>query len=343
MTGNYVLKKPHWRALARVVDIVGYALSRPASQKELQLKSVMVVRRDQLGDIIQTLPFFDSLKTSFPGVKVDFLTTPAGAELFGIVRPEIRTVSDKDVNAGGYDAVFELRGDIRLITKLKKSGAKTLVGYGSTGGGFLLDVEAPWQKDLHAIDKNLKLLEAVGGKVTESVPRINAPALLKFSGRCTLAVHPDAGTSAKKWPLDRFAAVIEKTSAALDADIKLIGLDAAMGAALAAKMTRPVDNRMGKTTLLELINLLGSCDALLTNDSGPAHLMAALGKPVWVVWSGTADPRIWSPRGGKVTMFKYSVPCAPCSRPVCNVDGHPCLANISADDVSDSILLHFRS
>jgi ADP-heptose:LPS heptosyltransferase len=100
----------------------------------------------------------------------------------------------------------------------------------------------------------------------------------------------------------------------------------------------PIENLMGKTTIAQLIETLGECAGLLTNDSGPAHVMAALGKQVWIVWSGVADPGVWAPRGGNVSIFENRVPCAPCSLAACRVESHPCMDAISPGAVIQSIL-----
>lgn len=342
MIGHYALKKPLWRFIASVIDCVGYAFRQPAGSASINPRRILVVRLDQLGDIVQTLPFFDGLKASFPDAQIDFWTTPAGAELFKNARPGVHPVSESALPVGYYDCIFELRGDIRLIAKLKLLRPKALIGYGATGGGFMLDVEIPWERGLHAVDKSLRLLEAVGGKATGVTPRIPVKPSIQPARRISIAVHPDAGTLAKKWPVENFARVIERLAAELDAWVVLVGLNKQMGEDIVSRLSLPVDNRMGKTSLAELIALLAECDALLTNDSGPAHLMAALGKPVWIVWSGTADRKIWAPRGSLVTLIDHPVACAPCSRPVCNVEGHPCLAKIDAETVTGSLLSYFR-
>ena len=84
--------------------------------------------------------------------------------------------------------------------------------------------------------------------------------------------------------------------------------------------------------------LLASADGLLTNDSGPGHLSAALGKRTWVLWSGTAPSAVWKPRGGELRLFEAHVPCAPCAERVCPVAGHPCLTWLEPGEIARSIL-----
>jgi len=354
---TYVFKKKKWRFLARLADTVGFAFHRPPDRISIDPKRVLVVRLDQLGDITQTLPVFASLKASFPDVQVDFLTTSAGRELMEVCgfsgdvlawdcpwfdrkrKPALTSRQVKEwVRKRNYDVVLELRGDVRLLVFFKGIGIKTLVGYGATGGGFLLDVHVPWDASLPAVDRNLKLLKAIGGEDKYKIPEIPAPRFPSMQRKTyRLCVHPDAGAPAKKWDVKNFVQVINDLSSTGVVDISLIGLDQKLGEDIESQVSSKIKNEMGKTNLSRLISLLNHSDGLLTNDSGPGHLMAALGKAVWVVWSGTAEARVWAPRGPQVHLFEHSVACAPCSLSHCTVPGHPCLLNITPHAVSSAI------
>src|SRR5262245_43652861 len=78
---EYTYKKRHLRILAHVVDTVGYFIHTPHYRVDSNPRRVLVVRLDQLGDVVQTLPLLDGLRTSFPAAVVDVLTTPVGADL----------------------------------------------------------------------------------------------------------------------------------------------------------------------------------------------------------------------------------------------------------------------
>ena len=359
---NYTYKKKRWRSLARVVDQGGYFFRRPPPTKDLSPKKILVVRLDQLGDVVQTIPFFSSLKTSYPKAEIHALTTSAGKQIlklnnladhilewdcpwFDKQRKPSRSKKEvmEWIKKSQFDCVFELRGDVRLIAMLRLAGVKNLIGYGCTGGGFLLDVNVPWNPQVHAIDKNLALLESIGAKNIVLSSKIVPPKMGQTrelrSGKpvLRLAIHPDAGTPAKRWPKERFQEVISRLGHRQDMALELIGLNEKLGQELAEGNESFVNNRMGKTSLEELVQILAGCDGLLTNDSGPAHIMAMLGKPVWVLWSGTADPSVWAPRGNNIKLFVNPTPCAPCSLRQCNVQGHPCLTGIHPEGVCKTI------
>ncbi|MCB4755509.1 MAG: glycosyltransferase family 9 protein [Elusimicrobia bacterium] len=361
---TYAFKNKTLLTLAKLADTIGYQFRRPPPSKHLRPNKILVIRLDQLGDIVQTLPLFESLRSSYPGAKIHVLSTTAGVELFRLCRtaddyftwdcpwfdsrrhPTNTTIElGKQLKKEGYDCVLELRGDIRLIWFLKRLGLKNVVGYGATGGGFLLDVNVPWDPNLPAVEKNLRLAEAIGAKSVSATPHMtlieksisHLSTTSHSDRRFRLAIHPDAGTPAKRWPLERFRELIIKLHNEGNWDICLIGLNESMGSTLTQMVGPSVTNHMGKTTLPQLLDILQQCDGLLTNDSGPAHLMAALGKPVWTLWSGTADPKIWAPRGN-VHIIENPVSCSYCSQATCPVEGHPCLGGITTDKVYDTLL-----
>jgi ADP-heptose:LPS heptosyltransferase len=342
---------------ARAVDAVGFLWHKPFRTHASDARRLLIVRLDQLGDIVQTFPVIDGLTASFPGAQVDFLTTPIGAELLrwrgfpGKVHvwncrwldpkrtPNLTFMQLRNQLAREkYDVALDLRGDVRLISLLKAARVKIVAGYGSTGGGFLLDVDPGWIPAAHAVDRNLKLMESVGGRAVTRIPSFPSATFPSRTRRVRLVIHPDAGTSAKRWPVSAFVELINRLLQDQSFDVTLVGLDSAIGNAITGLATGVVENLMGRTSLAQLMDTLRASDIMLSNDSGPAHLMAALGKPVWVLWSGTAPSAEWQPRGGQVRLFEHPVPCAPCGLARCVVLGHPCMTNISVDDVFRALM-----
>ncbi|MCG3203802.1 MAG: ADP-heptose--LPS heptosyltransferase 2 [Elusimicrobia bacterium] len=350
--GNYAFKKKKWILLAWLIDVVGYLFKQPDSQRFLSPQRVLAVRCDQLGDMVQTLPFIDGLLGSFPGVRIDFLTSRLGAEFLKIARPEVhplvvdspsRSSLKSQLKNENYDIAFDLRGDIRLIFYLRSIVPRNLVGYGATGGGFLLDIEPSWDRNLPAIEKNIALLKAVGGQASDLTPKIEFKSKGEQTARkiLTVVIHPDAGTPAKKWPLSYFANVIDSLAEGFSCRFILVGLDRSIGEEIVRLTKTTVENEMGKTNLQGLLEFLSQSDIVISNDSGPAHLAAALGKPVWVIWSGTAESKIWAPRGDTVTVLQHRVECSPCSLRNCPLSGHPCLEDLSPKEVTESLLSYF--
>ena len=151
---------------------------------------------------------------------------------------------------------------------------------------------------------------------------------------------------AKCWPLDRFAAVVRTIPASLNCVWLHFGTssDWDQGEQLKAASKRNVINLAGKTSLRQLMALLKRCRALLTNDSGPMHLAAALGTPV-IVPFGSTSPELTGPgldRHGAHKILRGTVPCSPCFRRTCPIDFR-CMTSISVEHVVaavHSVLAH---
>jgi len=98
----------------------------------------------------------------------------------------------------------------------------------------------------------------------------------------------------------------------------------------------PVIRAAGATDLVQLSALLARARLLVTNDTGPMHLAAAVGTPLLALF-GSTDPVVCGPRGRAPTKVLYEkVECSPCYLEECPVPGHPCLDRFSVDRVFES-------
>lgn len=153
--------------------------------------------------------------------------------------------------------------------------------------------------------------------------------------RLWLGLNPGAEYGpAKRWPIERFAEAANRLRKKLGCGLLLFGgpNDAALSAQLAAACPGSID-LAGKTRLRELCALLRCCRALITNDTGPMHLAAALGVPVVVPFGSTA-PELTGPPSGVIT---GNVPCAPCFRRECPIDFR-CMRSIEVDQAVEETL-----
>jgi heptosyltransferase-2 len=90
----------------------------------------------------------------------------------------------------------------------------------------------------------------------------------------------------------------------------------------------------GATSLAELMGVLSELRLLLTNDSGPMHLAAALGVPLVAVF-GSTDWRETAPRSSRAALVRESVPCAPCKLRECPID-HRCMTTVTVAGVTEA-------
>jgi lipopolysaccharide heptosyltransferase II len=143
---------------------------------------------------------------------------------------------------------------------------------------------------------------------------------------------------AKRWLPERFAEVAATVSAQLGVRWILFGTknDAAIGEQIANTLGDHCMNRIGQTTLEQLIDGLRLCSLLLTNDTGTMHLAALLGVPVVAIF-GSTEPRLTGPLGACHTILRRHVECSPCFLRNCPIDFR-CMKAISVQEVVDAVL-----
>lgn len=144
---------------------------------------------------------------------------------------------------------------------------------------------------------------------------------------------------AKRWPADRFAAVADAIRREFDCGIAIFGglgdVGLAMELAEQLKTAAPTLRILaGKTSLRELLAALRCCRVLLTNDTGPMHVAAALSVPV-VVPFGSTSPILTGPGlpgDPRHRLIRSTAPCTPCFLRTCPIDLR-CLRDITVDQV----------
>lgn len=151
-----------------------------------------------------------------------------------------------------------------------------------------------------------------------------------------LCLMPGSTWASKSWPAAHFRQLALKARAGGFGAVVLGSPDEA---ALCAEVagTEALD-LAGKTSLKEAAAWLRGASGAIGNDSGLSHLAAACGTPILALY-GATDPGGSAPWGPKVrTLRREGVPCAPCFKPVCAVEGHPCLDGLAPDQVWSAFL-----
>ena len=210
----------------------------------------------------------------------------------------------------------------------------------------------------HHLYQYLHLVAALGANPEPLAPRLAvtpeeiAAIAKKFGldaastgGRPLLGLNPGAEYGpAKRWPVERFAAAARELQERAHCLWLIVGGKG--DSALAEQVASAFDasgftfhNLCGKTSLRELMALLKSCRALLTNDTGPMHVAAALGTPV-VVPFGSTSPGLTGPGlpgDPRHRLLESGVPCSPCFLRECPIDFR-CMNSISVERVVEAVL-----
>jgi lipopolysaccharide heptosyltransferase II len=225
-----------------------------------------------------------------------------------------------------------------------------------TGGGWrtaLLTDAIPRGPLLegHRVQEFLALVGA-GTEGDPPTPTLRAPNAGERSrgngDDSVVALFPGANAESRRWPAGRFSALAQRLASAGRRVLVLGGPgeeDLTAAVSSAGAVYGDCRDLGGRTDLSGLADVLAGCDALVTNDTGPMHLAAALGTPV-VALEGPADIRQTRPLGARVRLVgRFDLPCVPCVRNQCPRTGQgtelteaqkECMWLISVDEVEQA-------
>jgi heptosyltransferase II len=212
----------------------------------------------------------------------------------------------------------------------------------------------------HQLLDYLTLVSALGASASPLPPRIavtpNETELFRkkfsISNGILIGLNPGAEYGpAKRWPAEYFIEVAARVSATLSCAFLVTGGpgDTELAGQIVAGIQKAnpnsrIYNLAGRTTLRELCIALNLCDVVLTNDTGPMHVAAALGTPV-VVPFGSTSPELTGPGipgDERHRLILGQAPCAPCFRRECPIDLR-CLRSISPEIVAAELTAALRS
>ncbi|MCS6884769.1 MAG: lipopolysaccharide heptosyltransferase II [Acidobacteriota bacterium] len=153
-----------------------------------------------------------------------------------------------------------------------------------------------------------------------------------------VAINAGATNSrAKRWPAERFGQLADRL---FERGLEVVFIGAATEIEITRAATTAMRNKpkilTGKTSLAESIAFLSFCRAVVSNDTGPAYLAAAMNIPTLTIF-GPTDERSIRPLGANAEILRRKVPCAPCMLKICPID-HRCMITISVDDVEKKVL-----
>lgn len=235
-----------------------------------------------------------------------------------------------------FDLAVDLRRqpDTRML--LRHTGARWLAGFDRDNRMTFLDVALEWEGDQARTHKRAHVSEALVALVDAAAAacatdrRLVMPApedagaaaaaLLAMAGLDLsgplVAIHAGAGAENKQWPVENFAALIDRMTAESDLCVVIIGgaNEAKLSEALlaAVRRTERVVSLAGRLTLAQLPVLLRACTLYVGNDSGPKHIAAGLGVPTIGIHSGTVDATEWGPLGPAAMGLRREMSCSPC-------------------------------
>ncbi len=338
--------------------------------------NILAIRLDNLGDVLMCEPALRALKTGIPGGKLTLLATPNGSRAAALMPyvddVMVRSVVWQDVPG---KMPLDVAREWRLIEDIRERSFDTAViftsfsqspyppayvcylaqiprriGQSKEFGGSLLTTWVRVGSDAtHQIDRNLRLIEAMGLNVEDRDMRLSIPlearttlskklaALGVGPGQDFIVVHATASCSARTYSWSRFA---EVASALMETHpVVLTGTQKEVPVVEQIVQTVGSDRVVslcGQTSVAELVALVDEASLLVTNLTSTTHVASATRTPTVVLFAGTEMESQWMPRGCPSVLLRRPTACSPCYRFDCPT-GHECL-DITSDEVVDACL-----
>lgn len=336
------------------------------SSSALENARILLIKPSSLGDIVHALPVVSVIKAQWPGSHITWVVKRQWAELveraeeIDRVWPVDATVSSwlresLALRAERFDLAIDLQGLFRSGILARISGAPTRIGFanGREGSPWFYTQRVPVLiPDIHAVDRYLSVATALGAPLPDKPRfgfRLSEEDMAAVRDLCLrrgfsvdrpwVAMNIGARWSTKRWPLTFFAAVVGQLHETHHGPIVMIGGadDRSYANTLRSLTDRPFIDLTGEIPLGYLPALLSKATAMITNDSGPMHIAAALGVPVVAMFGPTSAIRT-GPYGAGHHILTGRIPCSPCFSRVCRHDPElECLHLIKPIQVVDVI------
>lgn len=319
-------------------------------------RRVLVIQLRRLGDVVLTTPLVEDLHSAFPDATIDFLVGARASPLLdGLPNLDERIIYDparagamrRLVRERAYDWIIDVQSNPRTALLTLLSGARVRVGWRVTGWGraYTHRLARAGRAPEYVVRERQRLLELIGVPVSPRTARLCVStaeraaaesalrALGAPEGKPRVGMVLSAGESAKEWSVERFADV----AASLEAGGTVPVLLPAPGddAKVAAFRARTAAGIIADARALRpCMALMASCSALLSADTGPAHIAMALGVPTVTIY-GPRPPVLWNPgRADTLALWAGDEGC--CHRDRCVLEG-ACMAAITVAQVLDTV------
>jgi ADP-heptose:LPS heptosyltransferase len=332
---------------------------------------VLVARLDNAGDVLLAGPAVRAVAAG--ARRVTMLVGPAGraaAELLPGVDdvvvfdapwvsfsapPVDRPTTDALVGrlaALGLDQAILLtsyhQSPLPLALVLRLAGVPTIAATSADYPGTLLDVRrrpvAEDGTDRHEVERSLELVGLLGHRLADGddgalALRRPLPGDRPFD-HPYVVVHPGASVPARGWDAGRAAVLVDRL---VEGGWRVAVTGGPGETALTATVTGPprpglVADLGGGTDLASLATVLEHASVVVSGNTGPAHLAAAVGTPVASIFAPVVPPSVWRPWGVPVELLgDLDIACAGCRARVCPFEGQPCLAAVGPDEVAEAV------
>lgn len=338
------------------------------------MDKILIVKMSALGDVVMTLPAVSALRRKYPEAEIDWVVEPPSAGILEgnrdinrvLVSPRHRVEGlarrgrlfqawrmfkayKNELRSVDYDVVLDLQG-------LFKSGVQVVMARASRKVGFdrtreksyvvLNEKIPPYDPERHALLRYLDAAVYLGADWPESLPEHyyqvlpeaekEAAELLGSGQSPYVVLNPGAKWLTKRWPQSHWEQLASRLARETDYRLVITGGngDIRAGRGIAEAAGETAIDLCGKTSLPVLAAVLAGARAVVTADTGPMHLAAAVGARGVAIF-GPTKPGRTGPFGGDFKIVQPDLDCLGCLKKSCP---RPCLETLSCDTVWQELL-----
>lgn len=327
-------------------------------------RKILIVKPSSLGDVVHSLPFLNAMKRCFSNAEIHWVIAKGleglleghpmidkliiiNKDLWKNLSQAGKTLKEigelfKQLRHEKYDMVVDLQGLLRSGLITWATYAPLRIGFyeAREGSRFFYTVKVKAGGDIHAVERYMNIAEALGcdareivfpfpdsrgvGHETEKLVNLGPYAVLV----------PGARWKTKIWPAESFG----KVASMLPLRSVIVGgsADKAIAHEVVSHSGGKAVSVAGETSLKELTELMRSAEVVITNDSGPMHIAAALNVPVVAIFGPTSPART-GPYGTGHVVLQSETGCVPCFKRQCN-DNIRCMIEITPEAVYQEVL-----
>lgn len=276
--------------------------------------NVLIVRLGALGDVVHAIPAAAALRTAFPGAEIDWLVEARHRSIVDLVMSIDRSIVLERASLGGwlevirqlrlkaYDLAIDLQGLLKSAVLARASGAPRVVGFSiwhlreKTARPFYSDTVSSDER--HVVRQNLRLLRAIGiddARIRFPLREVSSRALDDIrerigNGQRFALINPGAAWPNKRWPASRYGQVASFVREICGfVPVVLWGPDERTLAEEVVTCSADAAITAPPTTILDLVALSRAAALVVSGDTGPLHIAAAVGTPSVAIF-GPTDP-----------------------------------------------------
>lgn len=317
-----------------------------------QARRLLVVRLDNIGDVVMTGPVLRALKENLPDAHLTLMASPGGSKAASLL-PWVDDVLTwrvvwQDLGRLPLDPARELK----MIEAMKSGGydgAVVLTSFKQTphpagyacylagiplrlgeskewGGGVLTDEVSAAPDGLHQAERNLRLVEHAGFRIRDRALGLRVPEEARTSvavllegrgvapGSPYLLLNPWTSARSRNYPTDRFALAARRVAQETGWPVVVSGTEAdrERGRALLGLLGDRGVDLIGSTDLAGLAALVAGANLLLTSNTSTMHIADALRTPEVALFAGTELEEQWRPRDTPYRLLRRETSCSPC-------------------------------